>query len=816
MATRRQRRERRERQAQLVAPGETAPPEVAEVEPLTFQRARPPSIRLDENQRAKIVQRVLSFADEDRRDRQDDMAARVQRRAKLEMVKANSHRRWRDSADFPLSDLAADCLGLRDTLVNAAMSTWPLCEAQAVSPQDEPRCRRASLLLQHQTFDLQDGERLVDDCFADLVEEGQYRILVEWVKEKRRISQTRKFGRMDPKQTPREYMENAIRANLQMTEQRVTGASGWEWRARTRAGDWLDLSFYTLDDGRMAVQISGEVTTFNAPKMTRYAYENVLHPYWCENLQAPGPSNPNGASHVILVDTPTLGEVEALVRSGEYDRVTLRDVSEGDHAAVKSRPGAYLHELSIEEERDVMRGFSEHVSRRSQMAKNHGLLVRYTCYDVWQRGDGTEEDVIWTVLPELDLLVRAVPLGEDCPILPPKRPIAEGVCINIPGRCVGKSVAELGEAAHDLIKYEIDAMVDGGDLEMTPVFTYPISGVMDDTDYAIYPGAGLPERSPGDVRWLQINPQSGAVAANIITIAQRYQQDVTMRGELQAGRIPAGKSAALRNKGTVEQLLIQGEARPQRLLARAFKGLRDAWSIGWSLNQHFLDPATEFRVLGAPESGEELIRLEEGDLSGDVRFRFVATVFNASKQAQQEGFQRAVDLLISPVSIQDGWTTPEDRYRLAMEMLRAYGVKGEKYASGPTPDAGEPRISAETAFGLIVAGIPPDGVPAEPSVENHVKRLGELLQTPGPMGAPIGKALSPQQQQALALWGRELQAFAQEQAQLQAQAAAAAQLQTQRQQGAGQPGAPAAPQGGGPVQRNDVIDESLPASGTPQ
>lgn len=792
------------------------PPQESPLSEVVLSRSRPPALRLKEEEKRSIVQRVIRFAADDRSARQKEIEERVHLHAKIHQVTGQSSGRWSGSSDAALPDIAAACFREEDTLLNAAMSVMPIVEAKAANPRDKGQERRLSMLIHHQMMIEQNGPRTIEQLACDFTRDGVYTLLTTWVREKRETVQVRQFEAIPADKLPKDYFRRILRENMGARNERSTDKSGWEWRFQDGDGQWFDVAFYTTDEGEVEAEIRGEVIKFNAPKFIRYAYENVLHPYYCDNLQPPCPSNPNGASHVILVDQPTVGEVKQLIRTGEYNRVTVGDIKED---AGKSHPdhNRSLYELSIESEVDMMRGFDQYIGRTYEGAKNHGLLTRYTCYDVWERGDGREVDVIFVVLPELKLLVRAVPLGEECPIVPPMRPLSEASRIPVTGRRIGFSLPKTMNGTHDVKKDWVDLMIDSSELEAVPMFAYQERSSIDALDYSVYPGAGWPERNQGDLRLMQFSPQSGAVALNIISLMDSMQEDVSMLGDLQAGRIPAGKSAALRNSGTVEKLLLQGEARPQRLLARFFSGIAHAAMIAHGLNVHYLSPNKAFRVMGAPDRDEELIELQDGDLSADIRFSFVASIFNASKVAQQQGLDTFFQIAANPLMLELGIVTGDHIFRLLSDIGRALGVDAERYSQAPSPEGDVPPVSAQTAFNAILGNQAPSGRPQETPPQRHFQLLNQYFQTfAQSAGVPLDRALSKVQMSLLLRWLEQVQQFIQQQEAKQRQVQAAQQLQSARQQGA-QAGAVESLVGqAGPVQRNDVTNESLPSSGTPQ
>jgi hypothetical protein len=86
---------------------------------------------------------------------------------------------------------------------------------------------------------------------------------------------------------------------------------------------------------------------------------------------------------------------------------------------------------------------------------------------------------------------------------------------------------------------------------------------------------------------------------------------------------------------------------------------------------------------------------------------------------------------ISDLAIQMGITQPDGMYRLLRDAGKAFGQDPDQYITEPTPGAIKQRIFAEEAFNLIVAGLFPEGVPAEQGgYEAHMQKLIEIMQSP--------------------------------------------------------------------------------------
>lgn len=241
-------------------------------------------------------------------------------------------------------------------------------------------------------------------------------------------------------------------------------------------------------------------------------------------------------------------------------------------------------------------------------------------------------------------------------------------------------------------------------------------------------------------------------------------------------------------------------------------GLAQIWQNFHDQNEVLL-PAHKKFVLSGPNvdpSKEPYVEIgKASEIQGNYRFTFSANVLNTSKEALQGALEKAMSVIISPLSIQMGLAKPDGIYRLQRDYVRSLGPDPDKYISMPTPEAMEPPISAEDAILMLMQGIMPKGAPMEGSDE-HFQKLQEFTQS-DEFGHFDPAHVSLYREYLMSVRQRAAQ-----EAQQQALLAASAQFGQQNgqkalpgPQGAAQPGAQQFPQ----VQGNELVDESLPGAG---
>jgi len=778
---------------------------------LTRTRSRPQPVPLGENSKSEIVERVRTFFKEDDRSREIEKSLRQQRYAKMMQVDVPVEEPFAGSSNVQLPDILTAVLRTEDTLQNSAMATRPMVNARALVKENADRERKVDQLLDHQFFIEQDGEDLVQQSAMNFARDGEFTALTRWVKEVRKILLVREFGPIPMGIPPMGYFQQLLeRAFTPGRWRPMAGSDGWDWEVSQGDQEYL-VRFYTEEEGDGTImQIESDAETYRGPCSMVYDWEDVLAPAWALNLQPPGPSNPGGAPHVILVDYPTRDEILRGIEFGFYDLA-----SESDLEGIEGWRDWSDSDRELDRQRRELRGQQSSTSEDAD--EDHDQMKRLICFDTW---GGL--DVVWTVLlAGPGFLLRARPLTEECPQIPPRRPIAHAVMIPVQGTWRGMGLPELMESMHDFQATIFNAMVDAGMFELFPWFLYRSASNLKPEDIRIGPGAGIPVQDPkNDLVPQRMNAQSTAVGSNLIALGENLQEKLVSIGDLQLGRIPAGKSSALRTSSGIQQVLAQGEARPERILRRYFKGLLQIFRTMYALDRHYLPERKKIRVVGISKPGEDpFVEIERADDLQDYHFDFHANVLNSSKLALQSALVEILNLAANPLMIQLGLSTPDSVYRVISDYTASLGQMSEKYWNEPQPQSSEAPVSAEEALQLILQGQIPQGPPAEGDFDAHAQKIRELLQEPDEMGQTPAQTLTVQEQQRLSIY---LSMLAQKalQAQRQAQVLQAAQrFQADRQQNAAPGGSNGSAEGGKPtlVNRNETLNESLPVgTGTPQ
>lgn len=777
-------------------------------------RSRSSSLVAD---KAKVAQRVVDFYSADINARSFDIEARLQRYAKFRLWREGKDWPWENSSDAAVPDMMTASLRMQDTIHNAVMNQRPAVVSKAIQKANKEKSPVVDNVLDYQFFVDAKGEKVVGEMADAFVNDGVCTVFIPWVREERETHELRVLPPIPADSEPGHYFALTLMKIYPKGQIINLDKAGWRWRVMLDRDEAFVVDFYTLPDDRIEMDAAKMATVFDGPRPIVKDYEDVLHNARAANLQIPSPSNPGGAAHVILIDFPTLDEIKRLVKSGYYD---LLD-AEGLKKLGMAHEDTTLNQAE-EQQKDVLGGVN-YQGEPSTVAttgrdgivdrqeNDHKVLTRLMCFDIYDLdGDGVNEDVIWWVIKEEKLLLRARELTQVFPANPPRRPFAEGQFLEVRGRRSGISILEMMEGLHDLQKQIIDQTIDNGTITNVPFFFYRATGTMRPEVIRMWPGEGYPIADPkNDVMFPQLPQQGMNFGFNMIQVLNQMEEKLTTVGDLQLGRVPQGKASALRTVRGMQTIMQQGDARPERILRRFFMCLTEVYAQMHELNQAFLPKGKQYRVAGMVRPGEDPYREIEDPamIQGRFQFDFIANAMNTSKEALQAALQELMQVYVNPLAIQLGIIQPDGVYQLMRDYGKAWGQDADRYLSPPSAESMLPPALAEEVISIILTGNLPEVRPLEPA-EEHMAKLMDFA------GKPEFGLLTQPQVDLFKAYLKTLQArIIENQKRMALMAAASA----APQQGAGgQPGPQAAPQPQGPpaqLGKGELADESLPGAG---
>lgn len=756
---------------------------------------------LDEAARSSLVQRALDFYEQDTSDRGLEMDARAQRYAKFRQWRDDTATSpWEGASDVQLGDLMRASLRMQDTLYNAVISTRPVMLSKATSLRDKQKQEAVDDILDHQAF-VENKEGWVSDIVDAFVNDGHFTAFIPWVRDNRLASITTEFPPIPEEADELDYFQAILTSHF-ASEEIVDIAprdnDGWAWTVLVLdefgREDAINVDFWTGFNEKIEMVVTRSVNVFDGPKIHILDRADVLHPVWAANLQPPSPSNPQGASHVILVSRPTVDEIRRLQALGVYDLLSEEDANK------LIRREADMSDHPEEVIKDVMEG---HPSQPNDRAREHRPLTRLMVFDVMDiDGNGVTEDIVYWVLKEDEKLLAVRRLNEAFPNRKARRPLAEEQFIPVRGRRTGIGMLEITEPSQDQKKMIADLLIDSLSMALTPFGFYRPTSTMNPEMIRLSPGELYPLNDPAnDINFPNISMVPASMGLNVLTYMSGEQEKLTMQNALNFGQVPRGKASALRTAGSTAMIAGQGEARPERILRRFFHGISGIFNLMHEANVHYLDNEKVFKVSDAIDNKKMPYRkVRSADLDGVFEFEFRANAFNTSKQLLQDSLMQIGSVVASPLSIQLGTVTPTNIYNWQREMIKSWGQEPDKYLTAPVP---MPLISVEDALISILNNEMPRGYPAEGTMP-HLERLQEFQ---------LSDNFGYLQQEQLPLfeqWVQTVLGYLQQEQETQALAAAAAE-----KEGSSGPGRPPQDPGDGnpPVQENELLDESLPGAG---
>lgn len=743
------------------------------------QEAPPPldnkrSFKIDKD---KAFQRIQEHYDQDLLDRASWTDSRIQRYAKYRGWLEPKNYPWEHAANSHNPIMMTDCQRMQDTLYNAVIGQRPVMSAIATNSANKDKGTSIDELLDYQMFIEQPlGEERIGEFIDSYVNEGTAVCFTPWVKIREQVPEVTVLPPPPPGQDAAQYIFSILQQKYQGALL-IPTKPPFKWKARWedqhRNEQEATCEVYTDSDNRWTLICKGEQVTYDGPVMLPKALEDVVVPTRASNLQPPSPANPGGADHVILVDYPTKDEIIRLHRAGYYDLLTDEDIeclepSEPDsvdgpqHGSNPSMPSNDIERSK--QQKDQFEG--RYHSRGGEAAnKTVTRLMWFGRADV--DDDGLEEEVVYTAIYEYKMLCRARLTAEIFPSNPPKRPFAEARFIPVPGYFYGIGMWELLESMHDLMKLIMDQSLDKNTIGNSPFFFYRAASGIRPEVLAMAPGDGYPVSNPQqDISFPQMPNMDQTFSLNVLGLVQQWAERQAVIGELQFGRVPNGKASALRTTTGMQSVLQQGDARPERILRRFFRGLAQIYENFHVLNQTYLSPGKQYRVTGLQEAGKDPYRTLEDvtKIKGRFDFEFKANSLNTNKALQSQILQGMMGTLVNGLMLQTGIVDKEKIYNLVRDYVTSQGQDPHKYLNPPSADSDAARVTAEDAISQICfLGQMPQGVPAE-GTQAHMQKLQKLAQQ------MVNPPLSQAEQQMLQAYMQTLQQRLMEEQQLAMQA----------------------------------------------
>ncbi|MDZ4347035.1 MAG: hypothetical protein U1E51_31880 [Candidatus Binatia bacterium] len=789
------------------AGSEPALPE--ETKPSRKRRKR--SLKIDHE---AVATSVIERLDKGLIARFDFMQIRLDRYAKLRGWLPTKNWPFVDCSNFWVPVIATASLRIRAALYNATIGMRPTIISKARQRQNQKKQDRIDRLLDYQVYVEASGESRFDDFITNFVDDFCAIAKVSWVRDEQNYHQIKVLpeGQSGIPQELQSLL--ALRELFPSDAVAIPKGKDYDhWEVTYQEGSKEKVAlveFYDRNDGKLEACITSKQTVYDGPIIEVEDLEDIVFPLRCANLQPQSASNPRGAAWVFRLCTTTMDQIRRRKKDGVYDLLTAEDLQAISTTKRSTATGATLREEDkAKQQKDELEGMQavQYPNRDDDVVD---LVEAYDRWDV--DGDGLEEDVIFTIARESKKLMRARLLSEVHPGLPIMRPFAHKSFIGVPNRVLGISLPEILESIQDMTKIIMDQNIDYGTIRNAPMFFYRAMSGMKPEVIRFTPGEGYPLDNPQqDVNITQWGNSDNSWFFQMIAVLQGCGERLTMIGDIQLGRIPQGKSSALRTAGTTMALMQQGDVRGEQILRRLLHGVSQIYAIVHRLNQHFLPDDKEFRVIGMPNPGEEEYQSASiKDINAEVDFDFKATLLNTNRQALRQTLTEAMQVIMSPLAVQMGLLSQEKAYNLLEDYVKAGDLDPQRYVTKTSPEVDQPRILAEEAISTILSGEMPQGLPLETPEEHYQKLLAfQQQETERSQSGERPFLSTPQQIAAFHAWLIQILQVARQQQQKQQMIQAAAQFQ----QGGQPPGAQA---GGGGMPGPQMGDQGPQNNGAAQ
>jgi hypothetical protein len=788
----------------------------------TVKARRPKRRRSLDLDREAVTKFVLDTLKRDMDDRQERINNRMNRYAQLRGWLPSKTWPFENCANFWVSAMLTASMRLCASLANSCKATRPLVEARALQRRNKDKQEKIDNTLDYQFFTENKGEAKIDELVFNFVHDEAVFTYTPWVRESQTVREVKMMPGWDDNVADHgpQLLAACLMIFGEQASPTMADASGFNWEvAYTEGGQpkVARVEFFDTEDNQLEAYITKDVRTFDGPAPQVLDFEDVVFPVRSANLQPPSGANPHGAPHVHHICTIGLDAIRRRMDGGEFDLLTEEDWDAIKGA--KSPAGDGSPEDEPKTQKDKIGG--ETITVPGDHDDGRQLIVTYAGWDV--DGNGYEEQVIlWTIRLSTGKGYPAAVryLSELYPGTPLMRPVDSESIFPIPNRVYGISFDELIEAIQEMKQASMNQHFDWGTITNVPFFFYrAASGVKPEPIY-MEPGQGYPLDDPQrDVLFPQWGQRGETFNINTMSLLQQQEERLSMQSDLSFGRVPTGKSAALRTVGTTNALLSQIDVRSEEVLRRLFHLIARVFQMAHRLNRRYLPPLKEIRIMGMSEANAEPYKeIKAEEVDADVDFTFKATMFNTNKQMVAQALMQSIGLAMSPLALQAGLVTERELYNLYRDIYQAQDLDPDKYVKRPAAMVSGPKFLAEEAFGAIVAGEMPQGSPLEPAMEHYQKFAG-FAQSAQPFGATglntaaIVQAFTPDRQQMYQAWLAQVQQqVVMEQMRQQMMMAAVAGQQPGGNGGEGPGGAPTTVSsdtgGNPPVNKNEAVDES--------
>jgi hypothetical protein len=398
--------------------------------------------------------------------------------------------------------------------------------------------------------------------------------------------------------------------------------------------------------------VEREEVVYDAPYVEVIDLEDLILPAGASDIQS--------ADHVIHRLWLSMDYLKRRAAEGIYRGVeSLEAASEGGLSTAGSSAD------SLKRLKDDLEGVS-YGPGSSRKKGRREILEAYYRYDI--DGDGYEEECIFTVDRQAEVLLRAVLL--DTVFAHGQRPFVAMKFMPVPGRFYAIGIPELIEHLQDELNAIHNQRIDFGTITNTPFGWYrPASGFKPEV-HTIEPGKLFPVDAVGDVQ-LASFPNATIWGEREEMVLMAYLERLLGISDFNVGRQIDRMNAPKTATATLA-LLQEGNVRLDLIVRRVQHAFKTFLAQILQLYQQYVPPGKVIRVLG-PDGRDAFLPISREDIRGKFDFALLGTSASANKLLERE---TAVELytalrddpLLSPE------LNPEGAFELRRRLLRSFDL----------------------------------------------------------------------------------------------------------------------------------------------
>ena len=460
----------------------------------------------------------------------------------------------------------------------------------------------------------------------------------------------------------------------------------------------IDFSIDELK-GEIVARIETPKVEYEGCKLIIKPRDGVYHPVDAENLQE--------CNHVIIDFITTVSELKAKADRGEYkindDDWDKIKASARDTRIVKANSSASV-------EKDYEGASGEHEPPENMLA-----IEGRECYYLWDvDGKGYQKQIVFTILPEVDLVIRKKYLNEVCPW--GMRPIELGVWQPRKYRMLGVGLVEDMLPLQKLLNDLFNMILNAGAIALTPPGFYDPAVVGSNQGVIEYGPGKLTPIPGGAITWLPY-PSNFPVGFELI----KFLYDLFQRGASTSDQAQ-GQQGGVKTATATVKLIEMTLSQMGPCIKRVMEWMVRVYKQFWAMNLTFMPEQRKYRVMG-PNSEKVFKAISKSDLIYNPDIKLTIAIEELSKDFMVQVAMQIMQSVANPMLIQAGIVNQRDLYNAQKNLLEKLGVKD--YHNYITEPQMIESIDPEKEFYMMVEGQEVATMPTDDDVvhmQSHMEK----------------------------------------------------------------------------------------------